>query len=99
MRKLSYKSLGVQCIALSIFMVGIVQNQLNPNLSTALGVAFISLAALIISATGGIIVEVINARRHKKLVMQSFAVTLVGIGLFIVLFLLANAGRLSVVTN
>ncbi|MEM7736311.1 MAG: hypothetical protein AAF267_11020 [Deinococcota bacterium] len=94
-----YRSLTIQCIALGVFAIGILQNQLNPNFNTALGVAFISLAALMVSAIGGIIVEIINARRYKKLMIPSFVVTLIGIGIFTMLFLLANAGRLSVVTN
>ncbi len=99
MRKLPYKSLSIQCIALGVFAIGILQNRLNPNFSTALGVAFISFAALIVAVIGGVIVEVIQARRYKGLVIQSVVVTVIGIGMFVVLFLLANTGQLSVMSR
>lgn len=90
---INFTTLVVSALYLMPVLAGIVLNQVNPNLSTGLGVAYAALLGLIMGIIATALVGLLTWRKTASrpnywLIGLSFATSLA-------LFMFANAGALS----
>ena len=93
--KHTYPTIILAALYLTPALVGIVLNRMDPNMASALSVAYL--------AAGGVVLGVIATGIAALLSMQwagfkpNYLVVAVCLALSILIFVLANSGRLSVV--
>lgn len=74
-------------------VLGVVLNQMDPNMATAMGVAYFALLAVFLGLVGTAIVALLNWR--KILTAPNYALIGISFAMSLVVFFSANSGALS----